>query len=503
MSTTIKDSTPSLFVHSPVLRALQRLVQNQTLWTAPLIIILFASLIRWAIALNPYSGYNSPPLFGDYEAQRHWMEITTHLPTSKWYRYDLQWWGLDYPPLTAYHSWLCGIIGSKINASWFALDSSRGIESPSSKLFMRSTVFISEALIYIPAVYLYCQIVYSSNKQYLKKHMAAMLILMQPALIMIDHAHFQFNSIMLGFTLLSIDCLLTRHYVLGSIFFCASLGFKQMALYYSPAIFAFLLGRCFSEKKGFVLFIKLGLTVITTFGIMFSPWLRSLDDIQQVFIRIFPVARGLYEDKVANVWCAINVVVKLKQILSVESTVRLSLLTTVLAVLPISIHLGISPSKRRFIYALINSSLAFFLFSFQVHEKSILLPLLPVSLLVLEEPVATTMFMNVAMFSMFPLLKREGLVMAYYITSIIWNWLVGGYGPNTSLTTRLGTLGVHVMFTIWHVAEVFIPPPSNLPDLYTVINVLMSCGIFTLLFGYYVYRQFTITAIIIEPKKSQ
>lgn len=153
--------------------------------------------------------------------------------------------------------------------------------------------------------------------------MAAMLILTQPALIMIDHAHFQFNSVMLGFALLSIDCLLTRHYVLGSIFFCASLGFKQMALYYSPAIFAFLLGRCFSEKKGFVLFIKLGVTVIVTFAIMFLPWLQSLDDIQQVITRIFPVARGLYEDKVANVWCAINVVVKLKQILSVESTVRL------------------------------------------------------------------------------------------------------------------------------------------------------------------------------------
>lgn len=155
--------------------------------------------------------------------------------------------------------------------------------------------------------------------------MAAVLILMQPALIMIDHAHFQFNSVMLGLTLLSIDCFLTRHYVLGSVFFCASLGFKQMALYYSPAIFAFLLGRCFSEKNGIVLFVKLGLTVVVTFGIMFSPWLKSLDDIQQVIIRVFPVARGLYEDKVANVWCAINVVIKLKQILSVESTVRLRL----------------------------------------------------------------------------------------------------------------------------------------------------------------------------------
>jgi alpha-1,3-glucosyltransferase len=47
-------------------------------------------------------------MHGDFEAQRHWMEITTHLPIAKWYLYDLQYWGLDYPPLTAYHSWLLG-----------------------------------------------------------------------------------------------------------------------------------------------------------------------------------------------------------------------------------------------------------------------------------------------------------------------------------------------------------------------------------------------------------
>lgn len=47
-------------------------------------------------------------MYGDFEAQRHWMEITIHLPLSKWYTYDLPYWGLDYPPLTAYHSWLLG-----------------------------------------------------------------------------------------------------------------------------------------------------------------------------------------------------------------------------------------------------------------------------------------------------------------------------------------------------------------------------------------------------------
>jgi alpha-1,3-glucosyltransferase len=47
-------------------------------------------------------------MYGDYEAQRHWMELTLHIPINQWYYYDLEWWGLDYPPLTAYVSWICG-----------------------------------------------------------------------------------------------------------------------------------------------------------------------------------------------------------------------------------------------------------------------------------------------------------------------------------------------------------------------------------------------------------
>lgn len=53
-------------------------------------------------------GFQVPPMYGDFEAQRHWMELTIHLPITQWYFYDLQYWGLDYPPLTAYHSWLLG-----------------------------------------------------------------------------------------------------------------------------------------------------------------------------------------------------------------------------------------------------------------------------------------------------------------------------------------------------------------------------------------------------------
>ena len=49
-------------------------------------------------------------MFGDYEAQRHWMEITLHLPSRDWYFHDLPYWGLDYPPLTAYLSYFWALM---------------------------------------------------------------------------------------------------------------------------------------------------------------------------------------------------------------------------------------------------------------------------------------------------------------------------------------------------------------------------------------------------------
>lgn len=46
---------------------------------------------------------------------------------------------------------------------------------------------------------------------------------------------------------------------------------------------------------------------------------------------------------------------------------------TLLFLLPSALHLLINPTLAIFKYALINSSLIFFLFSFQVHEKQILI----------------------------------------------------------------------------------------------------------------------------------
>lgn len=77
---------------------------------------------------------------------------------------------------------------------------------------------------------------------------------------------------------------------------------------------------------------------------MLWPWLGSISSLGQILHRIFPLARGIFEDKVSNFWCFISVLplppqYKLKNVLSSNSLARLSLITTLIFVLPPCVHL--------------------------------------------------------------------------------------------------------------------------------------------------------------------
>lgn len=108
---------------------------------------------------------------------------------------------------------------------------------------MRATSLISDLLIYIPSLYFFVRTWLGSRSSH-TQHTALLALLLQPALILIDSGHFQYNSVMLGFTVLALNFFFSGHDLLGAVCFVLSLGFKQMALYYSPAIFAYLLGKC-------------------------------------------------------------------------------------------------------------------------------------------------------------------------------------------------------------------------------------------------------------------
>jgi alpha-1,3-glucosyltransferase len=74
-------------------------------------------------------------------------------------------------------------------------------------------------------------------------------LLLQPALIIIDHGHFQYNCISLGLTAAAAAAIGSGHQILGSILFSLSLNHKQMGLFYAPAFFAHLFGWCLQHRS--------------------------------------------------------------------------------------------------------------------------------------------------------------------------------------------------------------------------------------------------------------
>ncbi|KAI1485047.1 ALG6, ALG8 glycosyltransferase family-domain-containing protein [Biscogniauxia mediterranea] len=509
-------------------------------WEVLPLILMVVGLFRWAAGLWGYSGFHKPPMFGDYEAQRHWMEITTHLPISQWYFHDLEWWGLDYPPLTAYHSWLLGKIGSYIDPSWFALYTSRGSDDPTLKVFMRATVIVSEYLVYIPAAVIFVR---RFSKLFgvaqWSASVALAAILMQPALILIDHVHFQYNAVMLGLVLASMSRMIAGSYMWASVFFVGALGFKQMALYYAPAVFAYLLGSCIFPRANPARFLGIAVVTLASFAILILPLILGtlydtsrgissrpgldgprpplpifaflssyidadafyyplVEQMVQLIHRVFPFARGLFEDKVANFWCAANVVIKLRKY-PTELLQRVSLLATLGAIAPPCAIIFFRPRKELLPYAFAATAWAFFLFSYQVHEKSVLLPLLPMTILLAgkqglgKDTRAWVGFANnLGVWTMFPLLRRVDLSIPYAVLTLLWSYLLGLPPTSTSAYFQEGqskwvqwaTAFVHACFYIamaaWHVVERVVIPPLDKPDLWVVANVGVGAAGFIL-----------------------
>lgn len=497
-----------------------------------LLAVLFGLLLRAILSAYPHSGQNDPPIYGDYEAQRHWQEVTVNLPVSSWYvnstENDLNYWGLDYPPLTAYHSWLVGQVAKMIDPSYVELFKSRGVEDYSHRIFMRNSVLLSDLLVYAPAcVYFSRSSLTSAGTSSL---VSTLLLMTYPGLILIDNGHFQYNNMSLGLFIMAVGLILNSRDCLASVLFVMALSYKQMELYHALPFFFYLLGglvmwKQSSWSQSVAKLAKIGTIVILTFAAIWWPFFANIG---QVVHRIFPLARGIFEDKVANLWCCLNVFVKLKDMYSTESLALAALSATALFALPSNLLLFLRPNKSQFLQALTNTSLIFFLTSYQVHEKSILLAALPAAMWLAScgkesarhQRLSLVWFLLISVFSMMPLLIRDGLGMPSAYLCIIFVTIthyLGMFEPESAasgsevtrktsspkpLTKSEMSVLTIIDWSVWtafnfsvvgcvivSVASVVVPPLDKYPDLWTLMISVLSAGHFLLFSIYFHYLQ--------------
>lgn len=194
---------------------------------------------------------------------------------------------------------------------------------------------------------------------------------------------------------------------------------------------------------------------------------------------------------------------------------KICLACTTAALVPSSLSLLIKPKKKQFLYALVNSSLAFFLFSFQVHEKSILIAAVPAILIFPMDPFMAFWFLQVSTFSMFPLLVKDGLLAAFIglscgflllmkllidctkdkkhqsksFLSILWNINRKSEGKlveNLMISSFVVSSIVEVLLIL---GFIFVTPPARLPFLHHLLISAFSCCHFVMFFIYFNVKQ--------------
>ena len=491
---------------------------------------IFSIIIQIFVGRFGYSGEKTPPKFGDFEAQRHWMELTIFLPMGEWYTNSRlnrkDYWPLDYPPMSGYHSYLLGKILEKYYPESVTFKKSLGYESAKFKIIMRLFVIISDFIFFHVGVNVLCYYIFIYSKikkgkkpQVMNYYIILFLILSNPLMIIIDHGHFQFNNVMHGLFIISLFFLYTDNYILAIIFFSFCVNFKQMGLYYAIPFPLYVIKKLFFENKNnYNIIISLIYVIIYTIItllvniIIYLPWLKE-QKINDVFSRIFPVERGIFEDKVATFWCVLNIFYKINKKLSINNLIKLAFLLTLIGCsLPIYSLFKI----RNLNYKICSLcffvvSFSFYLFSFHVHEKTIIVPFLAYLINLPNMKNILPSFTLIGIFSLFPLLKRENQIIPYYFT-IVTFYLICKQGmkllnikkknkENISIKNNeenmflLLEICIFFIMIFYHFVDYNIPPPKKYPWFYPMINATFC---FLFFFGIFLYSNYKLIVIVSE-----
>ncbi|KAG2178076.1 hypothetical protein INT43_003329 [Umbelopsis isabellina] len=391
----------------------------------------------------------------DFEVHRNWLAITYSLPISEWYYEKTSEWTLDYPPFFAWFERFLASFAPLADPKMLQVDN-LNYDSEATVLFQRMTVIVSELVLYW-AVMRYRQCFGAKHINWV----IAGSIFLHPGLLIVDHLHFQYNGFLYGILVHSIVDMKKQRYLLSGALFAALLNFKHIYLYMAPAYFVYLLKvYCFQPitsptenghagknllrtlltlqhltRFSFINLVKLGVTVIAVFAISLGPF-AYMGQIPQLLSRLFPFTRGLCHAYWApNFWALyagadrmlIIIAKRLGWALKEEAlgsmtrgfvgdtkfavlpqidAIHTLIITVIAQLLPLKV-LWDRPTFKSFLTSLVLCGYASFLFGWHVHEKAILLILIPYSLMAADTKLSLKLFIIVSasgIYSLFPLL---------------------------------------------------------------------------------------------------
>lgn len=333
----------------------------------------------------------------DFEVHRHWKSMTLNVPLSEWYRDQSSQWTLDYPPFFAYFEYVLAWILKFIHPPLVDF-SNHYYASPLAVTLMRLTVILLDSLL-IYSVLIYVASFHASQHRVI----VVGAILLNPALIVVDSIHFQYNVLPISLVFLSLSALQTFAFPLAAALFTLAVNTKHTLLPLALPLVAYVLPSFRPTRRFILLFIRIGLAVAVTLALAWVPFLLvggpSL--LKDIFKRLFPFERGIMHANWApNFWSVYATADKVLTRLGFAVRVPDASITTgiigatrpfaslpnpnpmicsllsLVGALPSVLRLAAQRTSFNLGCAVVATALSAVLFGWHVHEKALLLPLL-------------------------------------------------------------------------------------------------------------------------------
>lgn len=247
---------------------------------------------------------------------------------------------------------------------------------------------------------------------------------------------------LLGLLLLSLAAIKGDRPLEGAFWFAVLLQFKHIFLYIAPIYGVYLLrSYCLGKTQWWnprQLQVKHILSLAAVLALVFVTSLGpfvALGQVDQLVSRLFPFKRGLVHAYWApNVWAIYMFIdLLLARVFGVRSAIPtatsglvgststlvlpdvpplITLILTIATMLPLLEKVWKKPTKETFLFALVPVSLCSFLFGWHVHEKAILITIIPFGLIAFEKVEWSSSFETLCLaghFSLLPLFVNQGV----------------------------------------------------------------------------------------------
>jgi alpha-1,3-glucosyltransferase len=445
----------------------------------------------------------------DFEVHRFWLALTATQPLEQWYSNSASIWTLDYPPLFAWFEYALAQL-----SRWVPLDL-RGmleLEQAGHLGVMDNVVLFQRLTVIIGDVVLYAAVVYFMKKGVGEplKSVAVFAVCLHPGLLIVDHVHFQYNGMLIGLMVLAMALLLDQRYVAGTLVFAVLLNMKHIFLYSALPFLVFMLrvlAHTQPASQAVWLFSALSAVTLAVFVVSFGPFLYH-GVLSDVIARMFPFGdRGLCHSYWApNMWALTNVLDKglalgLKRVMGYDpgmgmtntmtsgvlGRIEYSVLPqitpavcaglTLALMVPLVLRLTLAspglPARHRLELGVTMATFTSFMFGWHVHEKAVLMVLVPGLLFYAEggqELQAVGMPVSmlhsiaaanvVGVYSLFPLLFTFPETLLAPLLLVLWVVLLQ---PVHRSQTGGVSCPTHVRLYLWGLAPLFVVTNVLLP----------------------------------------